>query len=65
MVIRNFFQVSPNNPLDGQVLNQAGSSSTSQVYIGRELNTLDKQQNVKRKRQTISKKIRNSAVVQA
>lgn len=57
--------MSPNNPLNGRALSLTGSSSTSQVFIVGELNTLYEQQNVKSKCQIIPKMIRNSSVVRA
>ena len=60
MDIRNFFQVSPNDLLDGRALSQIGSSITSQVFVAREFNILHEQQNFKTKSQKIPEKVRKS-----
>ena len=65
MGIKNFFQVSPNNPLNRRALSQKGSSSASQVCVAIEFHTLHEQQNVKKKRQIIPEKIKKSVVFRA
>lgn len=57
MEIRSFFQVSPNDLLDGRILSQRGSSITSQVFVAREFNTLHEQQNFKTKVKKFLKKL--------
>ena len=64
MDIRNFFQVSPNDPLDRRASSQIGSNITFQFCHARELNTLHEQQNVKKKRQK-TEKIKKSVAVPA
>ena len=64
MDIRNFFQVSPNDPLDGRASSQIGSNISFQFCHARELNTLHEQQNVKKKRQK-TEKIKKSVAVPA
>ena len=65
MDIRNFFTPSPNDPLDGRALNPSGSSTSSQVFVARELNALHVEKSTKKKRQTIPEKIRKSVAVRA
>ena len=57
--------LSTNHPLVGRTLSQIGSRSASQVCIAGELNILHEQQNVKKKSQIISEKIRKSVTVRA
>ena len=47
----------PNGSLDGRALKSDGYSTSSQICVGRELNSLQEDLSFKRKLQTILKKI--------
>lgn len=58
MHITRSFIPAPNDRLDGKALNFEGPSTSSQICVGRELNSFQEELSLKRKRQTIHEKFK-------